>query len=61
MLKHVDDEQRSPQRCIADAGDVESYWDRLLVGTVSCTVSCSTLARARSILIRDLSQSRACA
>jgi hypothetical protein len=31
MLKHVDDEQRGPQRCIADAGDVESYWDRLLV------------------------------
>jgi hypothetical protein len=23
MLKHVDDEQRGPQRCIADAGDVE--------------------------------------
>jgi hypothetical protein len=29
MLKHVDDEQRGPPRCIADAGDVESYWDRL--------------------------------
>jgi hypothetical protein len=30
MLKHVDDEQRCPARCIADAGDAESYWDRLL-------------------------------
>jgi hypothetical protein len=29
MLKHVDDEQRGPPRCVADAGDVESCWDRL--------------------------------
>jgi hypothetical protein len=37
MLKHVDDEQRGPQRCIADAGDVESYWDRLLaLDTLIC-------------------------